>query len=96
MASTKSRKWTILENVAVVTITLPFVWFAVVAILMLIAVSRNWTEIVSDHSKLPKELQAILDDFPTTPAVYHQLRNGFDLSMTKRGVLRIDGVENVN
>lgn len=68
MAATTSRKWTIIKIVALVTVSLPFVWYAVVAILMSITGSRNWTEFVSDHSKLPKALQAILDDFPTTPA----------------------------
>ncbi len=95
MTATTSRKWKIIKIAALVFICLPFVWFAFVAIFFSIAGSRNWSEIVSDHSKLPKELQAIVDDGSPTAAVYHELRNRFDLSMTRRGVNRIDGSESV-
>lgn len=92
MEETTNKKWTILKIIALVTITLPIVWFVFVVALISIQGSLNRPEIVSDHSKLPKELQVILEDFPNLPAVYHGLSYGLD----KRGVLRIDGPENVN
>jgi hypothetical protein len=88
-----SRKWTMLRIVALVLATFPFVWFAIVFVLMQIAGSRNWSEIEVAESRLPKVVQSIRTDFPGKQIVYHQLKNGFDLSMTKRGIVRIDGTD---
>ena len=44
---------------------------------------------------MPKVVQAIRTDFPGMQVVYYQLKNGFDLWMTKRGVVRIDGADRV-
>lgn len=84
-----------LKIVALALATFPFVWFAIVFVLMQIARSQSWSEIEADESRLPKVVQSIRTDFPGVKIVYYQIKNGFDLPMAKRGVVRIDGTDSV-
>lgn len=85
------RQRKILKIAALVVVTLPFVWFAFVFLAISIAASRNWSEIELDKSRLPKAVLALETDSSDSRVEYHRLKNGFDLSMTDRGYVRIDG-----
>ena len=87
------RQWKTLKIVALVVVSFPVVWFAFVFLVMSIAASRNWSEIELDKSRLPKAVLALSEDRSKGKIEYHRLRNGFDLSMTDRGYVRIDGAD---
>jgi hypothetical protein len=74
-------------------VSFPFVWIAVVFLIMSIAASRNWSDIEPDESRLPKAVLALSKDQSKGRIEYHRLRNGLDLSMTDRGYIRIDGAD---
>jgi hypothetical protein len=50
---------------------------------------------VCDKSRLPKAMLTLEIDFPDLRVEYHRVKNGFDLSMTDRAHLRIDGRDRV-
>lgn len=85
------RQRKLLKITAIVLVASPFVWIAFLHLQITIAVSRNWSEIESDKSQLPKVVLELEAKFPNSRVEYHRLRNGLDLSMTKRGYVRIDG-----
>jgi len=89
------RQRKILKITVITIVALPFVCFSFAFLAMSIAASRKWTEIVSDKSRLPKAMLALETDFPDLRVEYHRVKNGFDLSMTDRGYLRIDGRDRV-
>ena len=91
LRSMTERQRKILKITAFTFGALPFVCFSLAFLAMSIAASRKWTEIVSDKSRLPKAMLALERDFPDLRVEYHRVKSGFDLSMTDRGYLRIDG-----
>ena len=91
LRSMTERQRKILKITAFTIGALPFVCFSLAFLAMSIAASRKWTEIVSDKSRLPKAMLALERDFPDLRVEYHRVKSGFDLSMTNRGYLRIDG-----
>ena len=91
LRSMTERQRKILKITAFTIGALPFVCFSLAFLAMSIAASRKWTEIVSDKSRLPKAMLALERDFPDLRVEYHRVKSGFDLSMTDRGYLRIDG-----
>ena len=95
MRSMTERQRKILKITAFTIGALPFVCFSLAFLAMSIAASRKWTEIVSDKSRLPKAMLALERDFPDLRVEYHRVKSGFDLSMTDRGYLRIDGRDGV-
>jgi hypothetical protein len=87
------RQWKTLKIIALVVMSFPFVWFAFAFLVISIAASRNWSENELDESRLPKAVLALSKDRSNGKIEYHRLRNGFDLSMTDRGYIRIDGAD---
>jgi hypothetical protein len=85
------RQRNILKITAITLVAMPFVCFLFAFLAMSIAASRKWTEIESDKSQLPKAMLALETDFPDLRVEYHRIKSGFDLSMTDRGYLRING-----
>ncbi len=90
-----NRKWKMIRITLLVLVSLPVVWFACVLAIVSIAGSYKWSEVVSDHSKWPKDLQRIVQEAPSASIVYYRLRSGFESGMTDRGIIRIDGESHV-
>lgn len=91
LRSMTDRPWKILKITAITLVALPFVCFSFAFLAMSITASRKWTVIEIDQSRLPKALLALETEFPDLRVEYHRVKSGFDLSMTHRGYLRIDG-----